>query len=301
MSKLGLKRAAELALGYTLLVILWGAYVRVSGSGAGCGNHWPTCQGEIVPRSPGVATVIEVTHRITSGLALPAVLWVLYVAMKVGSKNARVMAGASVFFMVSEAILGAALVKFEKVAYDQSIGRAYWMGAHLINTFLLVGSMTLAVLAARDIPFRWGSRGRRGLSLAALVALVLTGVTGAVAALGDTLFPAASFMEGLRMDAAPQHLFVELRVYHPYVAVVTAIGLLTFASSVPMDVKASRRLVVLVVMQVGVGILNLVLNAPAWMQLVHLLVADLVWMATWVAAASAPEPATDEPALARAP
>ena len=54
-----LKRFAWGVLGYNLAVILWGAYVRATGSGAGCGSHWPLCNGTIVQPSPTTATLIE--------------------------------------------------------------------------------------------------------------------------------------------------------------------------------------------------------------------------------------------------
>ena len=61
-------------LGLNIFVIVWGAFVRASGSGAGCGSHWPLCNGEVIPQPERIATVIEFFHRITSGLALIAVL-----------------------------------------------------------------------------------------------------------------------------------------------------------------------------------------------------------------------------------
>src|SRR5262249_29685088 len=57
-------------LAVNLGVILLGAYVRASGSGAGCGAHWPLCNGEVLPRDPAVQTVIEFSHRLSSGVAL---------------------------------------------------------------------------------------------------------------------------------------------------------------------------------------------------------------------------------------
>src|SRR5688572_24074705 len=72
-------RFAGVLLVYLLLVILFGAWVRITGSGAGCGDHWPTCHGELVPRSPSQQTLIEYTHRISSGalglLSLLLPLW----------------------------------------------------------------------------------------------------------------------------------------------------------------------------------------------------------------------------------
>ena len=58
-----LTRFAWFTVFYNVLVILWGALVRASGSGAGCGNHWPLCNGQVIPVSPGWHTVIEFTHR----------------------------------------------------------------------------------------------------------------------------------------------------------------------------------------------------------------------------------------------
>src|SRR5215212_4090742 len=76
------RRFSLLALSFTLVVILWGAYVRASGSGAGCGSHWPTCNGQVIPRSPSAATVVEFTHRATSGLAFLLVLAQLVWALR---------------------------------------------------------------------------------------------------------------------------------------------------------------------------------------------------------------------------
>src|SRR6478672_13461763 len=61
------RRFAWAVLAYNVLVILWGALVRASGSGAGCGNHWPLCNGQVIPVSPSLHTVIEFTHRMMTG------------------------------------------------------------------------------------------------------------------------------------------------------------------------------------------------------------------------------------------
>jgi heme A synthase len=290
------RNLALAALGFTLLVILWGAYVRVTGSGAGCGSHWPTCNGDIVPRAPRLATVIEYTHRATSGVAF--ILVVLetifaFVWLPKGS-FARVAACASMFFMVTEALVGAGLVLFEKVAHDESLARGAWMSAHLVNTFLLLASMTATVWAAeRDDRPRLAGRGAELVLLGAAVAAVLaTGVTGAIAALGDTLFPARSLAEGMAQDLShASHPFVQLRALHPFIAVATAV-LLMFATSTWMrsgeaEMKSRAKwLAALTVGQVAIGGLNLVLAAPAAMQLVHLFAADAVWIALVVLSAT---------------
>lgn len=274
---------------YTLAVVLWGAFVRATGSGAGCGDHWPVCNGEVIPRAPSLQTVIEYTHRVTSGLALVlsvvACVWGLRAHPK--GHPVRGAAVASLVFMLTEALVGAGLVLFQMVAQNTSIARAYWMAAHLINTFLLVGAQALTVWWA-------GGRARlvlRGQGLAGvlvgtgLAGLLVLGVTGAIAALGDTLFPAASLAEGLAQDVSETaHTLVRLRVLHPVLAVavgalLVAVGSVLARLRPSVDVKRSATLLaVAYAVQVCAGLVNLVLLAPVAMQLVHLLLADVVWI-----------------------
>src|SRR4051812_9329762 len=102
------RRFSLLTLALTLTVILWGAYVRASGSGAGCGSHWPTCNGEVIPRPRSTATVIEFTHRATSGLCLVFIVAQLVWAVRIFPRGhgARRAAGAAALFIASEAAIG---------------------------------------------------------------------------------------------------------------------------------------------------------------------------------------------------
>lgn len=283
------RRLAIATLGFTLLVILWGAFVRASGSGAGCGSHWPLCNGEVVPRPKSLATVVELTHRVTSGLAFLLMVAQLVWAMRSYPQRhaTRRAAIAAMTFMVIEALVGAGLVLFEMVAENRSIGRAYWMAAHLVNTFALIGAQGLVVLlAARGPqPVAWAPE-RRALGGVGVVMLgvLLVGVTGAIAALGDTLYPAASLAEGMRADLSPSaHAFVRLRVWHPVLAVTVGLGTLFLAGVLASRGRPGLRplattLAFFVLAQIGAGIVNLVLLAPIPMQLVHLLLADGLWL-----------------------
>jgi heme A synthase len=274
-------------LAFNILVVLWGAYVRATGSGAGCGNHWPLCNGQVALRGPAVATLIEFTHRITSGLALILVTVMLVWAFHTFPRRHMVRLGAvlSVAFIVSEALLGASLVLLQHVAKNASISRAYSLSAHLINTLTLIACITLtAWWASGGAPVRW--RGPAAWRAAAsLGAVLLMGVSGALAALGDTLFPAASLAEGLRQDFAPAvHLFVRLRILHPFLAVAGGAWLLYDGLSAAIGTRheIGRRLARLVVamtaLQLLAGAANLLLLAPVWMQIVHLLLADALWI-----------------------
>ena len=270
-------RYSGAVLGYNLLVILWGAYVRATGSGAGCGDHWPLCNGVVVPRSAALDTLIEFTHRAMSGIDAVAVaaLWLWSYRVFPRRHPARLGALLSAVFLATEALIGAALVLLQHVAQDASIGHAYWDSIHLINTLTLLACLTLTC---------WWSRGGERLSLhgrafwlafPGLVLFVLVGISGAIAALGDTLFPAHSLAEGFRQDFNPAaSILLRLRLLHPMLAVVAASGLAFYAV-----MRRGWSLLSLVALQVGAGALNLVLLAPIWMQMVHLLLADLVWIA----------------------
>jgi heme A synthase len=279
---------AWVVLGYNLAVILWGAYVRATGSGAGCGSHWPLCNGTIVQPSPTTATLIEYSHRLTSGLALVMVAALAGWTFRATPRGhpARLGAAAAVFFMLTEAALGAGLVLFRLVADNATMARAMFVAAHLVNTFILLKALTLTAWWLDGRPRT--ALGRRPLIAAVLIvlglAVLFTGASGAVAALGDTLFPSGSFAEGLRADlSATSHALIRLRVWHPAIAVT--VGALTMLltprlveSSDALGQHLGRGLIVAVGVQLVAGIVNVLLAAPIWMQMVHLLVADLVWV-----------------------
>lgn len=276
-------------LGYNLLVILWGAYVRASGSGAGCGAHWPLCNGVVIPREPAIETLIELTHRATSGVALLLVVAQLVWARRITPRGSATWLAthAAMALMLTEALVGAGLVLFEMVADNASLARAWWLAAHLLNTFLLIAALALVPWFASGAraPRLGEPSGERGLLTASLFGMLAVGMSGAVTALGDTLFPATSLAAGLAQDLDPaSHLLVRLRVIHPTLAIVvgTLIALTAGVAVVRRPAPMTRQLgtvtIGLVVTQLVAGLVNLVLLAPTWMQLVHLLLADVLWI-----------------------
>jgi cytochrome c oxidase assembly protein subunit 15 len=284
---------------YTLAVILWGAFVRVTGSGAGCGDHWPLCNGEVLPRSPTLETVIEFTHRFTSGiLLLLMVAWVFSVFRTFSKRHpARTTVVWSAIFLVIEALLGAGIVIFEMVADNPSVARGWWMAAHLANTFILLGWMVSTVWfgwtkdATQRLDFGRVNTAKIWKFAAALLLLIFAGSSGAVAALGNTLFPAETLAAGVRMDFDPtSHILVRLRIWHPIIAIISALWIVWLAVPLASDGRPRVRywatvVGALVVVQVTAGFVNLLLLGPAWMQLTHLLLADCLWMSTVVLAA----------------
>jgi heme A synthase len=290
-------RYAWSVLAYNVAVILWGAVVRATGAGAGCGNHWPLCNGEILPFSPGLKTQIEFTHRAMSGIDGVAVAVLVYWAFKAFPRLHAVRLGAALsgVFLVSEALLGASLVKLEHVASNPSAARAYSLSAHLLNTLTLLACLTLTAWWTREkAPVRVGGRAV-WMAAFSLGAVMILGISGAIAALGDTLFPAPSLAAGWVRDFDPAaNIFVRLRILHPAIAALAG-GWLVFYAVAAVARRRNLRprawlLLAMVAGQIAAGVANLLLSAPVWMQLVHLLMADAVWISLVLLCAGTLEP-----------
>lgn len=273
---------------YNVVVVLWGALVRATGSGAGCGDRWPLCNGVVVPRSPVIETIIEFTHRVMSGVSLAAVALLLVLAFRIFPRRhaARRAAAFSALFLILEALLGAGLVLLNYVDKNASIGRVFYLAAHLTNTQLLLGSLAATAWAARSAAPRLSWSAMPPLIRAALITGLAVCVTGAIAALGDTLFPAASLAAGMRQDfSSASSLLLRLRLAHPIFAVLAG-AFLAYAVwpslRLSPDSTAGRLalgVICLVVLQACCGAVNVVLLAPVWIQIVHLLLADALWIA----------------------
>ncbi|MFD3006589.1 heme o synthase [Thermus tengchongensis] len=289
MSQAWFSRYAWGVLVWNILVALWGAYVRATGSGAGCGSHWPTCNGEIIPRTPQVETLIEFTHRATSGLAFLSVLFLALLAFRLFPKGhpARLGSGAAFLFMITESLVGASLVLFGWTAHNVSAARAVVQMVHLANTYFLLASLVLAAWwASGGAPLRLRGQGAVGVALIlGLLALLFLGMSGAVTALGDLLFPVRNTLEALERSLTPgEHFLVRLRVLHPLIAV--SVGLyVVFAGYLVAHLRPSvytRRfahaLAYLYGVQLLAGLVNVWLKAPVWMQILHLFLAYAVWL-----------------------
>ncbi len=286
-----LRRFAWAVLAYFIAVILWGTLVRATGAGAGCGNHWPLCNGTVLQHSASTNTVIEFTHRVTSGIsffsAVGLLVWTFAGTMR--GHLARAAAAATVAFTLIEAILGAFLVKLGLTAQSQSPLRPAYLALHLTNTLLLLAALTLTahMLSRRQGYLRSSIRLVAPFgAIAAVVVVLIVGVTGSLAALGDTLFPATSLGSALAQDfSATSGWLVRWRWTHPTVAFVASVFLIWILvraaqRTAHWDNRGLSALVLLLLAaQYVLGVLDVVLLAPVWMQVAHLLGADVLWAA----------------------
>jgi len=293
MSGVQIKRAsralstyAAAVLGFMILVILWGAVVRATGSGAGCGDRWPLCNGDFFPHHPRIATIIEFTHRSMSGICtvlVAALISWTFVARPRGDR-ARKAAVWSGVLLILEAFLGRALVLHGWVDRNTSDARAVMQCIHFSNTMLLLGALTLTWWWLRgSSPFGTPARARTA-AWVALALTILTGATGSVAALADTLFPSSSFREGLAQDFAPNSpLLIHMRWLHPAAAVLAFVAVIVLCRYLSRG--GAQWIGALLLLQIALGVIDMVALAPVVLQVVHLLGADLFWIAL-VAASS---------------
>jgi len=283
---------AAFVLGFMVLVILEGAVVRATGSGAGCGNHWPLCNGEVIPHHPRIATMIEFAHRsltgILSTLVIGLIMWI-FVARKPGTRVRRAARWVGVL-LVTEALLGAVLVKGAYVEKNASNMRVFVQCIHFTNTMLLVAALALTWWWARERKALAASAAERSVVWLSVVATLLVGATGSVAALADTLFPAPSLRAGLMEDfSATAPLLVRMRWVHPAAALVGVVCVVWLCLRIRGS--AVTWLAALMVLQLVLGVGDVLLLAPTWMQVLHLLGADMYWIALVAVAAEVLWPA----------
>ncbi|GMU39533.1 MAG: hypothetical protein AMXMBFR23_03990 [Chloroflexota bacterium] len=278
------------SLGITLATIVMGAVVRATHSGDGCGRSWPACEGRLVfPGTDDTARLIEFSHRMISGINLVVVaVFVLLVfrAFTAGHPSRRAVVW-TMAFLVFEAGIGAAIVLYGWVAHDYSTARQVAVPLHLVNTFLLMGALTYTVWTVHGgaAPAIRGARYLRPLAALAGV-LMLIAATGATTSLADTLFAAESVAEGIRADFHEESAFlVRIRILHPIFAISGGVLLAWFAWKRLDEVELlgrpwpARLIIMGVTGQALLGVVHIALLTPLATGLLHLLIAQTLWVA----------------------
>ena len=295
-AKLKFDRFAKYAwfvLGYNVVVILWGVFLRASKSGDGCGQHWLTCHGEVVPSAPELKTIIEFSHRITSSLAgifiIILLVWAFINWRRGERKNYLLFTVvASFIFVIVEGLLGAGLVLTGNTAETLTAARPFWMAAHLINTLILLAFLTLtAWFASGGKPFGFKNDKKAAMFIGiGIFGILLIGMSGSVAALSSMIFPSQTLTEGMAKDfSTTSNILLRLRISHPILSVMTSVYLVFLAGWLRkraadnlIVTRWSNTLSMLILLQVAFGAVTLLTLAPILMQLGHLFLADAVWI-----------------------
>jgi cytochrome c oxidase assembly protein subunit 15 len=293
----GLQLNFELLVFYTLLVILWGAWVRISHSGDGCGDSWPLCNDQLIPQTNSAKTWTEFSHRFMSGLYGIWVLGIwLWVKFKVDPQSSlQKTKNLLLFFTFTEAALGAKLVLSGLVGLEDSIHRSFFMSLHMINSLALMAATYLCSLICKiEIQDKelykthlshFLSQTHRKKFILAGVFLVFVFASGAIASLSTTIFPSSSLWEGLLMDfKANSHYLVKLRGSHPLTGLIAGLTSVALAYSLLMSGlhdqlrQQTSRFFVFSILQTALGILALLMLSPLPLKILHLTVGHLYFL-----------------------
>ena len=275
-----LSSLATAGLTTSILSILAGAIVRATGSGDGCGASWPTCNGRVIPSLETSSEIIEFSHRSISGVLLIVTL-LLFIKSKDPDTPLlhKKIINYLTFFVLLEAAIGAVIVIYEWVGLNSSLPRIIAVPLHLVNTFALLGFYTLIFYLLRESENKLSNFFDKRIKIA-FVLFFLTGATGSITALADVLFPSASFVEGFIEDFdSTSEVLTRLRILHPFVSTILSIFLFSesnrFKKEFAIDTSTIK---VLVIVGVILGVLNVVSNIILPLSILHLLLADLLWI-----------------------
>ncbi len=250
---------------YTLIVIFWGAWVRISHSGDGCGDHWPLCTGEFIPDLTQKKTFIEYSHRLMTGVYGIIVIFIFFKLRNHGRKLVRNLNVALLCLMISEALVGALLVKLKLVSVDDSYLRLFFMILHQLNSFMLTGVTYLLFKSINpEFNFKFSKK---------LLLFLVVSVSGAIAALSVTLFPSISLLQGIIEDFShDSHIFIKLRIVHPFLAVTIMSGFMIW-----LFMKNQSRFALEILFAMFIGVITLVTLSPVALKIAHLGIAHILW------------------------
>lgn len=250
---------------YTLIVIFWGAWVRISHSGDGCGDHWPLCQAEFIPDLTEKKTFIEYFHRLMTGAYGIIVFFIFFKLRNHARELVRKLNFWLLVLMITEALIGALLVKLSLVTVNDSYMRLLFMILHQLNSFMLTGVTYLLFKSINpDFNFKPSKK---------LVLFLVVSVTGAIAALSVTLFPSISLLQGIIDDFShDSHIFIKLRVVHPFLAVTIMSGFMVW-----LFMKNQTRFALEILFAMFIGVITLVTLSPVGLKIAHLGIAHVLW------------------------
>ncbi|MEZ2346026.1 heme A synthase [Terriglobus sp. RCC_193] len=279
----GVRLWAWATLALFVVVVLQGAVVRATSSGAGCGAHWPLCNGEVLPHFQRLATVIEFMHRSLTGISgtmfFVLTAWTFLATPK--QHPARKAAVWSLVFLILEALLGAVLVLGHYVENNTSNMRVFVQSIHFTNTMILLAATTAVAVLLGNVKAAAYNKPLRQASLLTIAAVLITGAAGSVAALADTIFPSHSLQAAIAADfAADSPLLIRMRWMHPAASLLIVAATLLLAKRLKQNNAgpAANLLFANLALQMLIGVADVLMLAPTWIQVLHLLGADLFWI-----------------------
>jgi len=275
-----INRLSFYGLVVSIASIIAGAIVRATGSGDGCGASWPTCNGQVIPNLQTSSELIEFSHRLISGILLIITLIIFLKSFKdnVPNLQKRIIQSLT-FFVLLEALIGAVIVIYEWVGLNSSTPRIIAVPLHLVNTFGLLGAYTLLFHLTKNSKTNLSNFFDKGFKIG-IILFLLSGATGSIAALADVIFPSESFIIGISEDFdSNSEVLTRLRVLHPIVASLLSFYLYKESNRLEREYKIrTKNIKLLVLVGIFLGVLNVVSNIILLLSILHLLIADLLWV-----------------------
>ena len=275
-----INRLSFYGLVVSIASIIAGAIVRATGSGDGCGASWPTCNGQVIPNLQTSSELIEFSHRLISGILLIITLIIFLKSFKSNVPNLQKRIIQSLtFFVLLEALIGAVIVIYEWVGLNSSTPRIIAVPLHLVNTFGLLGAYTLLFHLTKNSKTNLSNFFDKGFKIG-IILFLLSGATGSIAALADVIFPSESFIIGISEDFdSNSEVLTRLRVLHPIVASLLSFYLYKESNRLEREYKIrTKNIKLLVLVGIFLGVLNVVSNIILLLSILHLLIADLLWV-----------------------
>ena len=295
------RRFAQLAwaaAACTYLLIILGAIVRITGSGMGCGDHWPLCNGRLLPPLDDLGTLIEWNHRLAAALVSILVAatagygW--WLQRETGNRKRETSNGpialpsdsptatARESFRVrpsvaSYAALGLLILQVALGAVTVKLALPPWtVILHLGTAMLLLAALIVAARGSRSVPRSGAGVVALALGFTAVLAGALTANLGAASAcLGFPLCNGQLAPDGNSL----QHVHWTHRL----------LAYTLFAYTLWWAARTRGRwawgVVALVILQVAVGAVMVLLALPPPWQAAHVAVGAAVWAALVLAVA----------------
>jgi heme a synthase len=290
------RRLSLAALTVACLHLVFGAIVRISGSGMGCGDNWPKCYGYWFPPFTRPDLVVEVSHRYLASLLTLSVA-----SMALAAFLRRREAGVSgrggplrsamgaVAAVLSAAILGGVTVKMGNAPWATV---AHWLVAMTLLAMVAATAVRAGALGGASALAKRGTqraaRSGRVAAVLALFAVAMGGLTAKYpgAAVGCTTVP----MCGANPAVAPEGMYVQ--IIHRTIAVVLVLHLIGIAvlarkrrsEESPVVVRTTMIALGMVLLQLGVASAMVLLHLPPVLRSLHEATGVGIWLSCFLLA-----------------
>ena len=288
------RRFAAATFGVACLHLVFGAIVRISGSGMGCGDHWPRCYGRWFPPLDRPDLIVEVSHRYLASILLLSLISTLVVAwrhrseMGVGGRSGVLRsAGLGVALGFSAALLGAVTVKLGNAPFATL---AHWtvamsLVATTVATLIRAGGLGGDAARLGGVS-RKTMRGAFAGATLALLTVVMGGLTAKYpgAAVACQGFPLC----GRNADVRPAAIHVQLT--HRVLAFLVVLHFLGLASGVfrrgeaSVAKRAAATVASLGVLQLVVAAAMILGHLPPVLRSLHEATGVSVWISAFALA-----------------